>query len=150
MPNTARGIGQMNVTRDNEEVRRRYGVLLKKQLPRVIRTEEENDYWIKVLEQLDEKDPMDPEEQEFANLLTVLIEDFEDRHYALRPADPIEVLQELMSANGLKQRNLLDIFKTESIASEVLNRKRPLTKEHIEKLIRRFHIPADLFFPRAA
>ena len=80
-----------------------------------------------------------------AELLTLLIEDFEERHYALKPADPVSVLEELMSANGLKQKDLLDVFGTPSIVSEVLNGKRQLTTEHIRRLTRRFNVSADVF-----
>ena len=140
----------MSASLKNEEERRRYGRLLRSQLPTVIHTEEENNHWIAVLEQLDAKPRLTPEEQEFADLLTVLIEDFEDRRYALAPVSPIGVLQELMEANNLKQRDLLDIFKTESIASEVLNGRRRLTADHIQKIVDRFHVSADVFFAKAA
>jgi HTH-type transcriptional regulator/antitoxin HigA len=79
-------------------------------------------------------------------LLTLLIEDSEGRHYALKPATPIAVIEELMSANELKQKDLLDIFGTPSIVSEVLSRKRNLTTDHIRKLSRRFHVSPEVFF----
>ncbi len=86
----------------NENERKRYGLLLKAQLPTVIHTEEENNHWISVLEDLDKKKSLTPEEEEFADLLTVLVEDFEDRHYALPPASPTDVLEELLQANNLE------------------------------------------------
>ena len=55
------------------------------------------------------------------------------------------IIEELMSANDLKQKDLLDIFGTSSIVSEVLSGKRRLTTEHIRRLSRRFHVPADVF-----
>ncbi|MFZ3339478.1 MAG: hypothetical protein WA213_01255 [Terriglobales bacterium] len=55
------------------------------------------------------------------------------------------VIAELMSANGLKQKDLPGIFGTSSIVSEVLNGKRRLTTEHIRRLSRRFHASADVF-----
>jgi antitoxin component HigA of HigAB toxin-antitoxin module len=71
-------------------------------------------------------------------LLSVLIEDFEEKAYALKPARPVEVLRALMSANGLRQKDLLDIFATPSIVSEVLREKRALTVEHMRRLSRCF------------
>ena len=50
-----------------------------------------------------------------------------------------------MAANGLKQKDLLDVFGTPSIVSEVLNGKRQLTTEHIRRLTRRFNVSADVF-----
>jgi HTH-type transcriptional regulator / antitoxin HigA len=100
-----------------------------------------------LLEGLDRKgSKLTSAEQRLAELLTLLIEDFEERHYALKPATPIAVLKELMAANELKQKDLLDIFGTPSIVSEVLSGKRRLTTEHIRKLSPRFHVSAEVLF----
>ena len=80
-----------------------------------------------------------------AELLTVLIENFEEQHYALQRATPRESLTELMRASGLKQKDLVDIFGTPSIVSEVLKGKRNLTVEHIRRLSERFHVTPELF-----
>jgi HTH-type transcriptional regulator/antitoxin HigA len=87
-----------------------------------------------------------PAEQRLAELLTLLIEDFEEKHYSSKPATGIEALEELMEANSLNQKDLVSIFGTPSIISEVLNGKRRLTTEHIRKLSRRFHVSPELFF----
>ena len=76
---------------------------------------------------------MSAAERRMAELLTLLIEDFEEKHYALKAASPIEILNELILANNLKQKDLLDVFGTPSIASEVLSEKRRLNTEHIRK-----------------
>jgi len=124
-----------------------YATLLAKTLPAVIRSEKENDHYTALLEELDHKgSKLASAEQRLAELLALLIEDFEERHYALKPATPIAALEELMAANELKQKDLLDIFGTPSIISEVLSGKRKLTTEHIRKLARRFHVPTDIFF----
>ena len=99
-----------------------------------------------LLEELDKKDKLSPAEQRLAELLTLLIENFEDNAYALKPAHPREILLELMKANSLKQKDMLDVFGTPSIVSEVLNGKRGLTIEHIKKLSRRFHVSPEVFF----
>ena len=52
---------------------------------------------------------------------------------------------ELMRASGLKQKDLVDIFGTPSIVSEVLKGKRNLTVEHIRRLSQRFHVTPELF-----
>jgi HTH-type transcriptional regulator / antitoxin HigA len=128
-------------------VQSEYISLLTATQPSVIRTEAENERHIAVLEKLDRKGSrMTLAEKRVAELLTLLIEDFEDRHYALEPASPIEVLNELMLANNLRQKDLVDIFGTPSIVSEVLNGKRKLTTDHIRKLSRRFHVSTEVFF----
>jgi len=55
-------------------------------------------------------------------------------------------LSELMLANSLKQKDLLDVFGTPGIISEVLRGKRKLTTEHIRHLSRRFHLSPEVFF----
>jgi HTH-type transcriptional regulator/antitoxin HigA len=133
----------MNVATSRPE----YATLLARTLPAVIRNERENEHYSGLLEQLDRKgSKLTAAEQRLADLLTLLIEDFEERHYALKPATPVGVLEELMAANELKQKDLLDIFGTASIISEVLSGKRKLTTEHIRKLSRRFHVSPEMFF----
>jgi HTH-type transcriptional regulator / antitoxin HigA len=124
-----------------------YAALLARTLPAVIHRENENERCIAMLAALDGKgEKLTAAECRLAELLTVLIEDFEEEAYALKPARPVEVVRELMESNGLKQKDLLDIFGTPSIASEVLHEKRGLTVEHIRKLSRRFHVSPEVFF----
>jgi HTH-type transcriptional regulator/antitoxin HigA len=128
-----------------------YASLLRRTAPAVIHSERENERCISLLEALDRKSDRKSEkltaaERRLAELLTVLIEDFEEKAYALKPARPIEVLRELMQANNLKQKDLLEVFGTPSIVSEVLREKRGLTVEHIRKLSRRFHVSPEVFF----
>lgn len=115
-------------------------------LPSVINSEKENERCIRMLEELDSKrHRATVAERRMAELLTLLIEDFEERHYAFRTATPIQALTELMEANELKQKDLVDIFGTPSIVSEILNGRRNLTTAHIRKLSQRFHVSPELF-----
>jgi HTH-type transcriptional regulator / antitoxin HigA len=128
-------------------VRSEYASLLSNSLPTVIRTEAENERHIAMLEELDRKGSrMSAAERRMAELLTLLVEDFEEKHYTLKAASPIDILNELMLANDLKQKDLLDVFRTPSIVSEVLRGKRRLTTEHIRRLSRRFHVSPEVFF----
>lgn len=123
-----------------------YRQLVAEALPRVIHTEAENECCIAELEALHSRERLSPEEEQLAELLALLIENFEDQHYQLKAAEPVEIVRELMEANGLKQADLLDIFGTRSIVSEVLSGKRELSKTHIEKLSQRFHVSPEVFF----
>jgi HTH-type transcriptional regulator/antitoxin HigA len=126
--------------------RSEYAALLSSTLPAVIRSEAENERYIAALEELDRKGSrMTAAERRMADLLTLLIEDFEEKHYTVKAASPVEVLNELMEANHLKQKDMLDVFGTASIVSEVLHGKRQLTTEHIRRLSRRFHVSAEVF-----
>ena len=57
----------------------------------------------------------------------------------------MDVLKELMAANQLQQKDLLDVFKHKTLISEILHRKRPLSVDHIRSLARRFRVSADVF-----
>ena len=124
-----------------------YSALLRKVSPKVIRTEKENEAYTEILYELDRRSrSLTAAEKELADLLTLLIEDFEEKHYALPKASPVAVLQFLMDQHGLMQKDLVDVFGTRSVVSEVLNGKREMSKDHIRRLSRRFHVSAELFF----
>jgi len=125
---------------------KKYQRLLARVLPHVIHTEEENQHYTAILEALLRDKARTAEENRLVELLTLLIEDFEGKHYSLPPASPLDILHHLMDANGLRQVDLLEVFGTASVASEVLSGKRGLAKSHIERLSRRFHVSPELFF----
>ncbi len=125
-----------------------YQKLLSDALPQVIETEEQNDHYVAVLEAMHDRGELTPEEEKLSQLLTLLIEDFENKHYQLQAASPIEIVRELMQLNDLKQVDMLDVFGTRSVASEVLNGKRDLSKTHIQNLSARFHVSPEIFFSR--
>jgi HTH-type transcriptional regulator/antitoxin HigA len=126
---------------------KRYGRLLARKLPAVIRTEQENERLIAELEDLDSRaEELTPEEREYSELLTVLVEAFEDTHYDLEGSTPGSRLRGLMEEHGLRQRDLLGVFGSRGIASEVVSGKRAISKAQAKKLAELFHVPADLFF----
>lgn len=122
-----------------------YADLLARTLPSVIHSEKENERYLAMLEDLDQKPKLSPAEQRLAELLTLLVENFEEKAYSLKPASPTEILRELIEANGLKQKDMIDVFGTPSIVSEVLKAKRGLTVEHIKRLCRRFNVSPEIF-----
>ncbi len=124
-----------------------YSALLKRVPPKVIRTEKEKEAYTEILYDLDQRSKsLTAAEKELAQLLTLLIEDFEEKRYQLPRASPLDVLSSLMDHHGLKQKDLVDVFGTPSIVSEVLSGKRELNKDHIRRLSRRFHVSPELFF----
>ena len=124
-----------------------YPTLVSRTEPRVIHTEELNEQFIGVLAELDSRwEMLTVDEKKLHELLLLLVQDFERRSYKLRTATPIEVLTELMEANGLKQKDLVGVFETASVISEVLSGKRELTKEHIKRLSVRFNVSPELLF----
>jgi HTH-type transcriptional regulator/antitoxin HigA len=114
--------------------------------PRVITSEAQHDDYVSALLELERQKKLTLTERNFAELLTLLIEAYEEKHYPIRSATPLEVLQELMTANDLRQKDLAPLLGSESIVSEVVSGKRELNKRHIEKLSRRFKVSPELFF----
>jgi HTH-type transcriptional regulator / antitoxin HigA len=124
-----------------------YSALLVRFPPRVIRSEEQNESYIHALYELEQnQNSWTSEEAELADLLTLLIENYEEQQYQLPKSSPLQMLQFLIDQHGLKQKDLVDVFGTPSIVSEVLNGKRELSKEHIRRLSARFHVSPELFF----
>jgi HTH-type transcriptional regulator/antitoxin HigA len=124
-----------------------YTALLTKFPPRVIRSEEQNESYVQALYELEQRHgSWSQEESDLADLFTLLVEDFEDKHYGLPRCSPLEMIEFLMEQHGLKQKDLTEVFGTPSIVSEVLNGKRELNKEHIRRLSERFHVSPELFF----
>lgn len=95
--------------------------------------------------ELDERQNPSPEEKELAELLALLIDQFEERRYPIRKATPIQVLNHLMDARGLTQKDLWEIFGSKGITSEVVRGKRSISKTQAKKLASFFKVSADLF-----
>lgn|SRR5208337_273233 len=123
-----------------------YAALLSETRPEVIRDGKQNQAYIRRLEELTSKKSVTRAEEKLIELLAVLIEDFEAKHYPVPDASPLAVVRHLMEAHDLRQKDLVDVFGTESIASEVLHGKRDLTKEHIRRLSARFGVSPAVFF----
>ncbi len=136
-------VEKMAIATINEAV---YGKLLARTLPRVIETESDNERMIAELENLDTRDrPLSREEEKLAELMTVLIQQFEAKRYPIGHASPVEALRVLMEERGLRQRDLIPILGASSVVSDVLNEKRSISKAHARKLAEFFHVPVSLF-----
>jgi HTH-type transcriptional regulator/antitoxin HigA len=77
-------------------------------------------------------------------VLTTLVEAYEERHYAIPLPDPVEAILYHMESRGLTRRDLEPYIGSRARVSEVLNRKRPLTMEMIRNLHRGLGIPAEV------
>jgi len=98
------------------------------------------------LEKLDTRGrPLTFEEEKLAELMTVLVQQFERSRYPLGHAAPIEALRVLMADRGLRQRDLIPVFGSSSVVWDVLNGKRSISKAHARKLAEFFGVSAGLF-----
>ena len=122
-----------------------YRQLLGRTLPHVIHTEEECERLTNELMRLDEREDPSAEENELAELLTVLIDEYEERRYPIPKASPQQTLQHLMEARNLTQKDLWKTFGSKGITSEVFHGKRAISKAQARKLAQFFHVSAELF-----
>ena len=127
---------------------KRYGRLLGRSRPRLIQSDGEFDRLAAELEALDmaqEKRELDAEERELQELLAHLCSEYEDRTVKPPASTPHEVLGFLMEQNNLRPVDLVDVFGSRAVASQVLGGKREISKAHARRLAERFGLPADLF-----
>ncbi|MEQ8626138.1 transcriptional regulator [Ekhidna sp.] len=84
------------------------------------------------------------EEYDRAEIIEILIEDYEERHYPIDEPDPIEAIKYSMEESGMNQMELAKILGDKSKASLVLNRKRKLSLSMIRNLHDKLKIPLDV------
>ena len=108
-----------------------------------IKREKDYQATLKEIERLFEAAPGTPEGDRL-DVLTTLVEAYEDRNFQLPLPDPIEAIIYYMESRGLTRRELEPYICSRSRVSEILNRKRALTIDMIRKLHSGLGIPADV------
>jgi HTH-type transcriptional regulator/antitoxin HigA len=105
----------------------------------------ENDYRaaLKRMESLFDA-PIDTPESDEADILGLLIDEYEKKHYPVEAPDPIEAIKIRMEEMQLKQKDLIYTIGSSSRVSEILNRKRKLTVEMIRNLNSRLNISPEI------
>ncbi|HOY33426.1 MAG TPA: hypothetical protein PKW80_16220 [Bacteroidales bacterium] len=110
---------------------------------KLIKTESDYRKALKRLDKIFDSKIGTPESDE-ADILGLLVDDYEKKHYPIDAPDPIEANKIRMQEMHLKQVDLVNEFGGKSRVSEVLNRKRKLTVEMIRKLTNRLNLSAEL------
>lgn len=75
------------------------------------------------------------------DILAMLVERYEDAHYSMPPSDPVAAIKFMMEQKGLTQKDMVQYLGSASKASEVLNRKRPLSINMVKRLHQGLKIP---------
>jgi len=96
------------------------------------------------------EDDLGQGERDYLNALTQFVGDYEDKHLRteLGRMKPLQALKFLMAENGLKSIDLGKLLGNRSLASQILNGKRGLSKTHIRILCDRFKVEPGLFFDK--
>lgn len=91
---------------------------------------------------------LSPEESDYLNVLGTLVFDYEQKTISIPDIYGVELLKVLITERQLRQKDLVPIFKTESIVSDILNEKRQLTVRHIQELAQFFNLSPAVFLPQ--
>lgn len=119
---------------------------MEKLLYKIIKSKQQYYAYCDKLEELVMLRKKNIEQQDTIELLTLLIEKWDEGHSTLGEGDPIELLRYLMVENKLKSVDLARQLKVSpSLISDILNYRRGLSKEIIRKLSRYFKVAQELF-----
>jgi len=109
---------------------------------KVIKTEKDYEQALSRLEEIFHA-PADTPEGDEAEVLSILIEKYEDKHYPIEAPDPIEAIKFRMEQIGMKKKDLAEVIGYKSRVSEVLSRRRKLTLKMIRNLHEKMNIPYE-------
>ena len=107
-----------------------------------IRNDEQHAAALRRIENLMDAAPGTPDSDEL-ELLSLVVERYEESRFAIPSPDPIEYLRNAMEFLGLQQKDLAELLNSRSRASEILNRQRPLNLAMVRKIHAAWHIPLD-------
>jgi HTH-type transcriptional regulator/antitoxin HigA len=108
-----------------------------------IKTEKDYNKALERLELIFDASPNSKKGDE-AEILSLLIENYENKHYPIESPDPIEAIKIRMEEMNLKQKDLVGIIGGKSRVSEILNKKKRLTVDMIRELEQILHISASV------
>ncbi|NEQ65097.1 MAG: transcriptional regulator [Symploca sp. SIO2D2] len=132
----------MAITLDNKA----YVSLLATYQPKIIASEDEYNRTLESIEQMMVRgEELTPEENSLLELLSILVEIYEDSQLTLEPSSPQDILLHFMDARQLKQSDLVGVIGSKGIISEIVNGKRSISKAQAKALGEFFHISSSLF-----
>jgi len=116
-------------------------------LPYPLRSEEDNQRALKDIEPLVIKQDLEPNESDFLEAMTILIEHYEDEHYRIEIGRKtgVERLRHLMEENGLTGADLGRILGNRTEGYPILRGERELTRSQMRRLGEHFKVPPGLF-----
>ena len=124
-----------------------YAKLLTKVQPQPIKDEREYDRLVAEVGRLMERGEQDlsAEETSLLEMMSILIEDYDRKHFPLSPSQPHKMLTFLLGQRELEAHDLWPVLGSKGRVSEILSGKRAISKAQAKKLAAFFHVPLDLF-----
>jgi len=113
---------------------------------KAIKSKTQYNAYCRILEKLVDEGPKSKEIQDEIELLTILIERWDEEHNSFKELDPIELLQSLMAERNLKAKDLADVLQvSKELISDILNYKKGLSKDIIRCLTAYFKVSQEAF-----
>jgi HTH-type transcriptional regulator/antitoxin HigA len=110
---------------------------------KIIRSEAEYEQALERIEQIMEAETGTPEGDEL-ELLSLLVQNYEESNFPLPDPDPIDVIQYFIEQRGLKYKDLIGIIGDKTLVSKVINRERKLNLRMVKNLHDKMNIPYSL------
>lgn len=122
-----------------------YSKLLTETLPAPIRSDAELRERTAQLLAFDAREDLTPEQQALAELLAVLIEDYESKRYPLPQVSPNASLKRLMEDRGLRHTDVWPVLGNKGATTEILAGRRMISNAQAKRLAEFFKVPVELF-----
>jgi len=123
----------------------KYKELLTAYIPKLIKSEAENEQALRIVEGLMHSERT-PEEEEFYQLLITLIEKFEEEYYQPIPENnPVSMLLFILEASESRRDDLVAVLGTEYLVDNILNGQEKINTEQAHQLGEFFHVESSLF-----
>lgn len=124
-----------------------YRKLLAKAQPQPIHNEQDYDRTIEEIGALMDRGErnLSPEEASLLEMMSILVERYEQERYPLKPSKPGEIVQFLLEQRELRQQDLAKVLGSKSHVSEIVSGKREPSKGQVKKLAEFFHVSPALF-----
>lgn len=142
---TANKVAKSGASGGRKLNRRKYVELLAQAVPTVITSEEECDRIVAIVDRLAVKRDLSLEEDRLLELLSTLIEVYDNEHCPIPDAPPHVMIQQFMLDRELRQTDLVPVLGSRSLVSEVVNGKRKPSKAQVKKLGEFFGVSPALF-----
>ena len=117
---------------------------------RLIKTETDYDAILERIDVLMDLNPeLDSPDGDELEVLVMLVEKYEEKHWEISNPDPIEAIKYRMEEMGLKQKDLVPLIGSKSKVSELLNHKINLSLNMISNLSSTLHIPLEVLISKS-
>ena len=110
---------------------------------RIIHTKKDYKAALEEIEQLWSA-PSKSAEAERLDVLSLLVEHYEKKHFPIADPDPIEFIEHVMESRGLSRKDLEPMIGPRGRVADIMNKTRPLTLDMIRRLVAQLDLPADV------